>query len=154
MKQCYKTGDFKLYFIENMQALHLPIPSTYFDSYNMAIANAMVMIETLKSLGSGATVAELIGATIGLEKLKIAAAFGAAAYVGATIGSIAVASGRSLGCGSRIVDMFSFLEQEKLTFPGWRQFYFHTPEIFNKNHPQRKMLAIKMRSFPTHFEYS
>ncbi len=36
------------------------------------------------------------------------ATFGAAAYTGIIIGSVAVASGRSLGCGSRMSDMFVF----------------------------------------------
>jgi hypothetical protein len=116
MSQCYNSGDFKRYFNENMQELGLPVPSTLFDGYNTAIAHAMVMVETLRTLGKGATVAELIGATTGLEKLKVAATFGASAYVGAVIGSIAVASGRSLGCGSRISDLFVFTHQHNLKF--------------------------------------
>jgi hypothetical protein len=65
---------------------------------------------------------ELIGATVGLEKLAVAASIGAAAYTGAVIGSIAIASGRSLGCGSRISDMFAFTHLNDLQFSGWHAF--------------------------------
>ncbi|WDE11464.1 hypothetical protein [Thalassomonas haliotis] len=77
------------------------------------------MVETLKTLGKGATVAKLIDATRDQEKLKVAATLGAAAYVGAIIGSIAIASGRSLACGSQISDIFVFFHQNKLEFDGW-----------------------------------
>ncbi|MCF6363007.1 MAG: hypothetical protein L3J88_06620 [Gammaproteobacteria bacterium] len=154
MSQCYKVGDFKKYFNENMQALGLPIPSTFFDSYNAAIAHAVIMVETLKTLGRGATVAELIGATTGLEKLKVAATFGAAAYVGAVIGSIAVASGRSLGCGYRIADMFVFMHQNKLQFKGWQSFYFHNSQIFEKNNSSRKIFGLRAKSSPANFEHA
>jgi len=154
MNQCYRAGDFKKYFKENMQALGLPFPSTFFDSYNAAIAHAIIMLETLKTLGKGATVAELIGATTGLEKLKVAATFGATAYVGAVIGSIAVASGRSLGCGSRISDMFVFTHQNKLQFKGWQTFYIHNSKIFDKNNPLRKSFSLRAKSSPSNFEYA
>lgn len=67
------------------------------------------------------------------EKLKVAASLGASFYVGAVIGSIAVASGRSLGCGYRISDMFVFLHQNNLQFEGWSAFYIRNPEVLDKN---------------------
>ena len=116
MSQCYNPGDFKKYFTENMNALGAPVPTGLFDSYQKAIGTAAILVGVLHKLGKGATMAELIGATIGLEKLAVAAAFGAAAYTGIVIGSIAVASGRSLGCGNRISDMFVFTHQNNLQF--------------------------------------
>ncbi|WDE10017.1 hypothetical protein [Thalassomonas haliotis] len=154
MAKCYTSGDFNKYFNENMQALGLPFPSTFFDSYNAAIAHAMIMVETLKTLGNGATVAELIGATTGLEKLKVAATLGAASYVGAIIGSIAVASGRSLGCGSRISDMFVFLHQNKLEFDGWHSFYIYNPQVLDKKHTFRKSFGLRSKNSPASFEYA
>ena len=154
MAGCYSSGDFTRYFNENMQALGLPFPSTFFDSYNAAIAHAVVMVETLKTLGKGAAVAELIGATTGLEKLKVAATLGAAAYVGAIIGSIAVASGRSLGCGSRISDMFVFLYQNKLEFDGWHAFYAYNPQVLDKSHNFRNSFGLRSKDSPASFEYA
>jgi len=112
------------------------------------------LVGALHTVGKGATVAELNGATIALEKLLVAGGFGATFYVGAIIGSIAVASGRSISCGSRIADMLAFVEQEKLQFKGWRTFYFHHPEIFDKSHIMRKSVARNAKSFPANFEYS
>ncbi len=89
MSQCYTPGDFKKYFNENMKAMNLPVPSTLFDNFNAAIANAWLILEALNTPGKGATIAEIIKATTGLEKLKVSAILGAAYYVGAAIGSIA-----------------------------------------------------------------
>ena len=141
MNNCYTAGDFKNYFTENMNALGAPVPVGLFDSYQTAIGTAATLVGVLHKLGKGATVAELIGATVGLEKLAVAAAFGAAAYTGFVIGSIAVASGRSLGCGSRISDMFVFTYQSKLQFKGWHAFYFIPRRFSIKHIPSEAVLA-------------
>lgn len=138
MLECYKSGDFAKYFNENMKAMKLPVPSTLFDSFTAAVSNAGVMLDALNTLGKGATVAELIKATTGLEKLKVAASLGAAFYVGAVIGSIAVASGRSLGCGASLADMFVFMKNNKLEFKGWREFYSKNPEVLNASYKFRR----------------
>ncbi|MCF6363009.1 MAG: hypothetical protein L3J88_06630 [Gammaproteobacteria bacterium] len=98
--------------------------------------------------------AELVGATIGLEKLLVAGAFGATAYTGIVIGSIAVASGRSLSCGSRISDMFVFTHQNNLQFRGWHAFYVHNPKIFDKTHAFRKSVGMRAKTSPISFEYA
>jgi len=74
-----------------MKALGLPVPSSLFDTYQTAVATATTLIGTLATLGKGPTMADIIGATLGLEKLAVAASIGASAYTGAVIGSIAVA---------------------------------------------------------------
>ncbi|MCP4493811.1 MAG: hypothetical protein GY820_41895 [Gammaproteobacteria bacterium] len=154
MSQCYNPGDFKKYFTENMNALGAPVPSGLFDSYQKAIGTAATLVGTLHLLGKGATMGELIGATIGLEKLAVAAAFGAAGYTGIVIGSIAVASGRSLNCGSRISDMFVFTSQNNFQFKGWHAFYFHNPQIFDKSHNFRNSVGMRAKASPLSFEYA
>jgi len=108
MTRCYKTGDFKKYFDQNMKELGLTVPSGLFDTSKKATETAILILGTLKLLGKGATMAEVAGATVALEKLAVLAALSAAGYVGAVIGSIAVATGRALGCGYKISDMFVF----------------------------------------------
>ncbi|MDY6992162.1 MAG: hypothetical protein SVR94_06085 [Pseudomonadota bacterium] len=71
--------------------------------------------------------AEIAGATVGLEKLLVLGAISASGYVGAVIGSIAIATGRSLGCGYRISDMSVFLERNNLKFHNWNAFYTLNP---------------------------
>jgi hypothetical protein len=114
-----------------MDALGLPVPSQLFDTFTVAVTNAGVMLEALKTFGKNATVAELVGATTGLEKLKVAGSLGAALYTGAVIGSIAVASGRTLSCGSSISDLFVFQRRYNLHFESSQQFYIKHPEILN-----------------------
>jgi hypothetical protein len=154
MSQCYNSGDFKKYFNENMSELGLPVPSSLFDTYQTAVATATTLVGTLATLGKGATVGELIGATVGLEKLAVAASIGAAAYTGAVIGSIAVASGRSLGCGSRISDLFVFTYQNNLKFKGLAAFYTHNPQVLDKGYSFRNSFGIRAKSSPSSFEYA
>ncbi|PCM43753.1 hypothetical protein [Marinobacter sp. ANT_B65] len=154
MSECYKSGHFQKYFNENMDALGLPYPTSFFDSYNATVAHLTVMVDAIKTLGKGATVAELIGATTGLERLKIAAAFGASAYVGAVIGSLAVATGRSLGCGSRISDLFVIVEKNKLPLESIHGFYARNPQILDLNHPFRSSFGVRVKTTPESFEYA
>lgn len=154
MSKCYNSGDFNKYFTENMDALGAPAPSTLFDRYQTAVATATTLVGTLKTLGKGATIAELIGATTALEKLAVAASFGAAGYTGLVVGSIAVASGRSLGCGTRISDMFVFINQNNLQFEGWHSFYASNPEIFDGANPSRGNIGMRMKISPMSFEYA
>jgi hypothetical protein len=154
MGKCYSSGDFKKYFTENMNALGAPVPTTLFDSYQTAVGTATLLVGALSTLGEGATMAELVGATIGLEKLLVAGAFGAAAYTGMVIGSIAVASGRSLSCGTRISDMFVFTHQNKLQFKGWHAFYIHNPQILDRSYAFRSSVGMRAQSSPISFEYA
>lgn len=154
MNPCYRPGDFKKYFEKNMKALGLPVPGTLFDSYQTAVATATTIVATLATLGKGATVAELVGATVGLEKLMVAASFGAAAYVGAVIGSIAVATGRSLGCGSRLSDLFIIVNQYGLKFKGMTVFYSANPQVLDSNAKLRNNFGIRAKASPSSFEYS
>ncbi|MDX9839507.1 MAG: hypothetical protein RBT39_18250 [Azoarcus sp.] len=71
MSQCYTSGNFQKYFNENMNDLGLPVPSTLFDTYQTAVATASTLAGTLATLGKGATMGEVIGATVGLEKLRL-----------------------------------------------------------------------------------
>ena len=154
MNQCYNTGDFKKYFTENMDALGLTVPSGLFDTSEKAIATAILILGTIDKLGKGATMADIVGATVGLEKLIIVASLSAAGYVGAVIGSIAVATGRSAGCGYRISDMVSFLDKNNLKFNNWNAFYTNNPQILNKNNSFRKSFVMKCKDPAITFGYA
>jgi len=154
MSQCYNSGDFKKYFTENMNALGLTVPSGLFDTSEKAIATAVLILSALDKLGKGATMAQIAGATVAIEKLMVLGAMSAAGYVGAIIGSIAVASGRSLGCGYRISDMFVFLEQNNLKFNNWNAFYTHNPQILDRNNNFRDSFGLRCKSSVCKFEYA
>jgi hypothetical protein len=59
-----------------MKDLGLPVPQTLFDNLNAAVANAGLVLDALETLCTGATMAEVIKATTGLEKLKVTASLG------------------------------------------------------------------------------
>jgi len=127
-------ADFKKYFNENMTDLGLPVPSTIFDSIASAIASAALMLEAMSSLGPTATVAELLIATKNVEKLKLASTLLASYWVGAVVGSLAVATGRVIGCGTSLSDVIAFQSQHGLHFESSTMFYASNPEIFSRNH--------------------
>ena len=154
MTQCYKSGDFKKYFNENMKALGLPVPQTFFDTYNAAIANTAILVDTLGSLRKGATIGDLIRSSSGLEKLKVAAAFGAAGYIGAVIGSIAIATGRSFACGNQISDLFVFTNQNNLNFEGLFPLILNNMVIIDEGRPSRSSYGPRIIHSPTSFDYS
>lgn len=90
--------SFKAAFQKNMAALHLPAPDSLFSTYTTAMTNLSAMLGALSKLGADATVAEMIGATTGLEVLVAISGIGAAAYTGAVIGSLIVAANDSMVC--------------------------------------------------------
>ncbi len=104
MSECMNSVNFKHYFKENMDGLGLPVPSSLFDSFNTTIATAAVIGEAVSLQGSHVTLGQVIASSSRMASLKIAVSLSASYYVGAIVGSLAVASGRSLGCGARIAD--------------------------------------------------
>jgi hypothetical protein len=111
-------------------------------------------LSALDKLGKGATMAEIAGATVALEKFMVLGAMSAAGYVGAIIGSIAVATGGSLGCGYRISDMFVFLDQNNLKFNNWNAFYIHNPQILDRHHTFRNSFGMRCKQSSCTFEYA
>jgi len=145
MNQCYKSGDFYRYFEENMNALGLAAPKSLFESAEKATATATALVAALTQLGKNATVAEIVGATTGLEKLVVVGALFGAGYAGAVVGSIAVASGRSLACGTSIADALWYIRQNGLDFPNSHIFFKSNPEILNKAAANRVKFSAKCK---------
>lgn len=152
MPTCYKSGDFFRYFKENMNDLGMPVPEGAFATLEDATTKIGAMAAALATLGKGATMAELVGATVGLEKLLVVGALSATAYVGAAVGSLAVATGRAFACGTRISDLFVFVRANQLEFPGWDLFFKQHPEVIDPSHPRRKDYYVRARATPRNFE--
>lgn len=144
MDKCYNDGDFRKYFDENMKALGAPTPNSLFTTYTTAIADAGLITQAIAKLGARATLAEIAGATLATEKLMVLGAIGASAYAGLVIGSIAVASGRSLGCGARISDAFVLINRNNLQFPDWQTFYHRYPQIIDTSRPLRRNVGLAL----------
>jgi len=110
-------SDFYKYFKENMESLGLPAPATLFGTVQAAVTNASVILSQIDKFGKAITVGELIGAGTKLEGLGVIAACSAAFYVGAVIGSIAVATGRLLGKGTTMADVLFTANRYNLNRP-------------------------------------
>ncbi len=90
--------SFSRAFQDNMACLHLPVPTTLFATLQTSLASTSAALGALKALGPGATVAELIGATTGLELLTIAGSMLGVFYLGAVVGSLMVATNAVAAC--------------------------------------------------------
>lgn len=95
------------YFKENMDAMGAPCPETLFSTATTATATIKTILAEIEKHGPSVTVAELAVAGTGLEILGFAAAGTAAAYVGICIGSLAVATGKSISGGYSLGDLFA-----------------------------------------------
>lgn len=131
-------SSFYRYFKENMESLGLPAPESLFGTLQTAVANAAVFVAQMDKYGKKITVGELIGAGTRLEKLGVAGALSAAFYVGAVIGSIAIATGRTLSGGTSITDVLLTARQQNLSRPWLRASLQRWPGIYS-DVPGRKM---------------
>ncbi|WP_332856562.1 hypothetical protein [Duganella sp. S19_KUP01_CR8] len=132
------SSDFYKYFKENMDGLGLDCPETLFASNGAAIQTATVILAAIKQFGRNVTVAELIGAGTGLEKLIYLGTLRAPYYAGAVIGSIAVATGRSLAGGNSMADVLLSAQRNHLHEPWLPSVLIRWPGIYQQGVKSRK----------------
>ncbi|MEG5264219.1 hypothetical protein TRP66_07945 [Pseudomonas sp. JDS28PS106] len=130
-------SDFYKYFKENMDALNLPAPESLFGSLTAAVSTASTILGIIEKLGPSVTLREIIGAATKLEALAVIGAVSAAYYAGAVIGSIAVATGRTLANGTSLGDVLFTAEKYNLK-PDWLSKYLSSyPGIYRADVPGR-----------------
>jgi hypothetical protein len=98
-------SDFYKYFKENMDGLNLPAPESLFATVQLAVSTTLGYLAHLDKFGLRVTVGEMVGAGTKAEKMGVIAALSASYYVGAVIGSIAVATGRTIAGGTSLSDV-------------------------------------------------
>ncbi|MYM94327.1 hypothetical protein [Duganella vulcania] len=125
-------SDFYKYFKENMDGLGLPAPESIFGNVQLATATASTLIGLAEKFGKNVTVAEMVGAGIRGEKLLVIGAMSASYYLGAVIGSIAVATGRSLAGGVSLADVLLNAQTNHLHRPWLPAVMMRHPEIYKK----------------------
>lgn len=135
-------SDFYRYFKENMDGLGLPAPETLFGTLQAAVANTAVFVGHLDKFGRTITVAELVGAGTKLEQLGVAATLSASFYVGAVVGSIAVATGRTLSGGTSLSDVMLQARRSNLYRPWLRPNLQRWPGIYDPAIPGRGMYRL------------
>lgn len=143
--------SFSKAFQDNMRALRLDAPTSLFSSLQTAVGTLTTMLGALKALGPDATVAELVGATTTLEKLGAVGAMAASYYVGATLGSLIVATESVKACddpyrnspAARYRAVARWIASRGLLVPMDIQFFIQRhPEVL-VDAPTRKSYAIR-----------
>jgi hypothetical protein len=148
MNACPNQSFFS-YFKENMEALGLDVPTSLFNTQTKAAWTIGSILGAVKTLGKGATLSEIAGATTGLERLAVLNAVSAAYYAGAAVGGFAVATGRYSSCGTSIADVLFDIRSHGvfLPVPMWMNSHFmRHPEIFDKKYPGRSTYSLKARA--------
>lgn len=122
-----------------MDDLNLPAPESIFGTVQSAVANTTVIISYIEKFGKTVTVVELIKLGTKLEWLASLGACSVAYYTGAVIGSIAVATGRSLAGGVTIAEVLSTAHRYGLSRPWLIPMLYKCPGIYNANVIARDM---------------
>jgi hypothetical protein len=130
-------SDFYKYFKENMAGLGLPAPESLFGTLQAAVGSASVLLGMVDKFGKRVTVGELIGAGTRLEGLAVISACAAAFYVGAVIGSIAVATGRNMADGGSISDVLATVNKYHFSRPWLSDVLRRWPGIYKPSFASR-----------------
>lgn len=131
-------ADFYDYFKENMEALGLPAPAALYGNVTTAAGTASLILSQIDKFGKGVTVGELIGAGTKLEMLGVVSAVSASFYVGAVIGSIAVATGRSLAGGTSMGDVLLTAHKYGINRPWLTDNLRRWPGVYDRNVGHRR----------------
>ena len=151
---------FYFYFKENMNSLGLPAPESLFGKLTTAVASIGTMASYVKTYGNTVTVSEMLGtlpgaaagagggtAGVAAAVSEVTFAFGALAasfYVGACIGSLAVATGKSLSGGFSIADLFACAKSHGIpTSPELQKALIAYPEICNADLRGNARIAVR-----------
>lgn len=134
-------SDFYKYFKENMEALGLIAPpESLYGTQALAISTISTILAYIDKFGTKVTVRELAGAGTKLERLSVLGALGASYYAGAVIGSLAIATGRTISGGTSIADVLFEASKQ-----GWNRTWltslFHRrPGLFDSSVADRKFI--------------
>jgi hypothetical protein len=135
-------SDFYKYFKENMDALNLPAPESLYGSITTAHASITTMLIYTDKFGPRVTVMEMIGAGTSLERLATVGAVQGAYYIGAAIGSLAVATGRTLAGGTSLSDVLFEASRWSLKRDWLLPLLHQRPGIYDPSVPGRKYYKL------------
>ena len=137
MSQYDCSGSFFQTFKRNMNETGLPAPKQLFGNAITAIASIKTMLAALDKMGKAVTIGELLGATTLIEGLETVLAVSAAFYIGACIGSLAVASAESLdraficrtGLSHKSHAVIRYAWQNNIYRPWLNELYLSNPKL-------------------------
>lgn len=126
-------SEFYDHFFENMDALGLPAPRALYGNLQSMLTTVTAINLLIEKLGPRITVRELIGAGIRSEQLMVVGAMSASYYVGAVIGSAAVATGRVVADGTALSDVLFFAASRGVCRPWVRKALYMNPRIYRRS---------------------
>lgn len=139
---CSNDVGFSRYFEENMRALGLPVPTSGYTTAVAVVGALKGMSDVIATYGRTATVSQLaLRITWGYSVAPIVArasgfilAMGAAFYVGAMIGSAAVAVFKSAGCtdGVSVSQVVSWARSQDIDAQWVEAELLSNPEILSR----------------------
>jgi hypothetical protein len=136
-------SNFYRYFKENMDALNPHCRETIYGTPQAATGQATVLLSLIQKLGAKTTSRELIGAGTTLKYLMVIGGMQAAYYVGAVIGSIAVATGRTLAGGTSLSDVLLAAQEHNLNRPWLLPVLQNHPRIYNRRLTDRNSYSAR-----------
>lgn len=125
-------SEFYKYFKENMEALNLPAPESLFGNLQSTLGSATAILGLIEKMGRKVTIREIVGAGTRLEQLLVIGGVGASYYLGAIIGSIAVATPRSAAGGKSLSDLLFTAHQYNLSRPWFAEEFQRWPSLYNR----------------------
>ncbi|QBG83801.1 hypothetical protein EYR27_07690 [Xanthomonas oryzae] len=140
MDACVNQPGWASYFRENMNALFLPAPDSLYGNVTAVNGAIVTLVGLAEKFGPRITVMELIKAGTRYERFITVAGLSASWYLGAVIGSAAVATGRHLACGTTLTEVLMAASQLKAP-PDVRNVLVRQPIIYKTSLQGRSRFA-------------
>jgi hypothetical protein len=121
-----------------------PVPKSLFETQQVAIGTLATITTAIKTMGAGATVGEILGASMSWEIPVVLAGLSAAAYGGGIAGSLLVAESKDLFCGNDLFDAIRLLKKWGVD-SFWSDQLAKHPEVYQQGHPGRASYGMKSR---------
>jgi hypothetical protein len=146
MDRCPKQSGWFSYFKENMEALGLPVPTSLYGGQTMVTGALASLVGVQSRFGSTVTVGELLKAGTKADALVVVAGVSASWYLGGAVGSAAVATGRHLACGTRMIDAISYAGRNGMLTPAIQHQLVAHPEIYDTTRRNRSLYGLLARA--------
>lgn len=145
MKRCPNQPSWFTYFNNNMDDLGLPVPTSWQGTITSVVGILSHMVAVSEKFGPRVTVREVLAAGTKGEALMVAGGALATWYLGAAVGSAAVATGRYASCGTSLIDVFSYAGRQRLWSPRIAMQLSRHPEIYNIADESRRRYGLLAR---------
>jgi hypothetical protein len=139
-------SSFYSYFKENMEALGLPAPESLYGTAATALATLSTLNTLLEKFGRNVTVTELARAGLRGERLLTMGSMLASFYIGAVIGSLAVALGRTLSGGTSLADALALASRNEVYRFDVHLVLRNNPGLYDRAMPANVRRAMTWRA--------